>query len=82
VRTGTGTIRGFKGDPSLTVIALDRNGGRVNLVADPALVEKLLANFGVRERDDYTSMVSIVNLVARWTEDNAGVLVDLVPLTN
>lgn len=79
-RTGTGTVKSFRGDPSFTVIGVERNGNTVALVADQRLALRLVESFGVREREDWTSMDGLIGTRCRWTENRVGVLVDLVPL--
>ncbi len=76
------TVKGFKGDPSLTVISLERNGNVVHLTADPALAGRLVARFGVVDGEEFTSMEAIIGMRCRWTEDRVGVLVALEPLAN
>jgi hypothetical protein len=77
-----GTVKGFHGDPGGTVIHLERNGNTVSLTADQALARRLVETYGVRESEAWTSMEALLGARCRWTENQVGVLVDLVPLPN
>ena len=81
MRTGTGTIRRFKGDPDVCMVGLERFGQVRMLVCEPELRDYLVERYGQRE-GTVSDMSAIIGLHVRWVESETGMLVHVEPLAN
>jgi hypothetical protein len=84
MRTGLGTIKGFKGNSEGVIVGIQRFGSEdVRLLpCDPEVAARMLKSFGVRTSERFTDMEGVIGLPCRWTESNMGAWSNIEALAN